>query len=256
MLPFHSLRRIQPGPVTWRNVALRTVPRAPICPLIRATSQSPGAIRSKATSTSTSTAAAVASKPTNELPNAYGPKLCVYHAGTGRITFASCLKLTTLFICAFFGFVVTPAYYQKEGLSVTVARTAVCAVAPLVFVAYITNPMVTFIHIRLPPFVRRSEEMLRRYARSLPPHTELEITTMSLIAKPRVSTVNLSELKPVNKRFGTVNMTRDTTAANAAKEWYKFRAVGNFGVREQSGVSRAPWVWDEINTRVRTKQSC
>lgn len=95
---------------------------------------------------------------------AYGPKLCVYHAGTGRITFASCLKLTTLFICAFFGFVVTPAYYQKEGLSVTVARSKLLPSCSTPFVApvprKVKNDMnLSLIHIytyRMPVFPHRS----------------------------------------------------------------------------------------------------
>lgn len=33
------------------------------------------------------------------------------------------MKLSTLFIFAFFGFIVTPTYYEKEGLSPTVARS-------------------------------------------------------------------------------------------------------------------------------------
>ena len=49
--------------------------------------------------------------------------MCIYHAGTGRTIFLACLKLSTLFIFVFFGFVVTPAYYDKEGFSPTVARS-------------------------------------------------------------------------------------------------------------------------------------
>ncbi|KAI0452474.1 hypothetical protein F5B21DRAFT_332865 [Xylaria acuta] len=208
-------------------------------------------LRFQTTSTRTAGPEAASKPPT---PNhIYGPKLCVYHAGTGRITFLACLKLSTLFIFAFFGFVVTPAYYQKEGLSPTVTRTALCAVVPLVFVAYTTSPFVTFIHMRLPPFARQSEDMLRRYARTLPSHTELEITTMSVIAKPRVSTVKLSDLAPVSRRFGIVNMARDAAADNATRKWYMFRAVGNFNAQRASGTSKAPWVWDAIWNKVNTK---
>lgn len=50
-------------------------------------------------------------------------RLCVYHAGTPRVTFLACLKLSTLFIFAFFGFVVTPAFYEQEGLGATTMRS-------------------------------------------------------------------------------------------------------------------------------------
>ncbi|OTA63995.1 hypothetical protein K449DRAFT_20802 [Hypoxylon sp. EC38] len=176
---------------------------------------------------------------------AYPEKLCIYHAGTGRITFLACLKISTLFIFVFFAFVVTPAYYDREGLSPTVLRTTLSAIAPLVFVGYTTSPFVSFIHMRLPPFARQSEDMLRRFIRTLPPHTELDITTMSFIAKPRTSHVKLSDLRPVSRRFGIVNLTRDTAAENATRKWYMFRAVGDFSAQSNT-VKRAPWVWESI----------
>ncbi|KAI1167044.1 hypothetical protein F5B18DRAFT_603519 [Nemania serpens] len=253
-----SLSGIRLISVTWRNGSIRSVPRfAPLRLLTRARRPIPGSIRFKttpSTSTAQTSGASATANHTAPQPNhVYGPNLCIYHAGTGRITFLACLKLSTLFIFVFFGFVVTPAYYKKEGLSLTVARTALCAVVPLVFVAYTTAPFVTFIHMRLPPFARQSEGMLRRYVRTPPPQTELEITTMSFIAKPRSSTVKLRDLRPANRRFGIVNMTRDTAAENAARKWFMYRAVGNFNAQRASGTSRAPWVWDAIWNHVNAK---
>ncbi|KAI0505791.1 hypothetical protein F5B22DRAFT_491597 [Xylaria bambusicola] len=169
------------------------------------------------------------------------PNHCIYHAGALKITFLGWLKLTSLFLCAFFGFVVTPACYNKEGLSPTVARIAFCAVAPVVVVAYITSPFVTFIRVRLPPFARQSTEAARRYLQNSTSNPVLEITTMSFIAKPRTSVVRISDLVPVNKRFGLVNIARDTAADNAARKWYMFRAVGNFHVPSQNNSER--WLW-------------
>ncbi|KAI1137247.1 hypothetical protein F5Y05DRAFT_84029 [Hypoxylon sp. FL0543] len=186
---------------------------------------------------------------------AYPEKLCVYHAGTGRTTFLACLKISTLFIFVFFGFVVTPAYYDKEGLSPTVLKTTLAAIVPLVFVAYTTAPFVSSIHMRLPPFARHSEDMLRRFAQKLPPHTELDITTMSFIAKPRVSQVKLSDLRPASRRFGIVNLARDTAAENATRKWYMFRAVGEFNAQSNTVTSRAPWVWDSIMNAIEKRQA-
>ncbi|KAL7620227.1 hypothetical protein AAE478_009220 [Parahypoxylon ruwenzoriense] len=184
---------------------------------------------------------------------AYPEMLCVYHAGTGRTTFLACLKVSTLFIFTFFGFVITPACFEKEGLSPTVIRTSLSAIVPMVFVAYVTSPFVTFIHMRLPPFARQSEDMLRRFVRTIPPQTELDITTMSFIAKPRVSRVALSELQPVNRRLGIINYARDTAAENSKRKWYMFRAVGNFNVQHNT-VSRAPWVWESIVNSIKRRQ--
>jgi hypothetical protein len=124
----------------------------------------------------------------------------------------------------------------------------------LIFVAYITSPFVAFVHMRLPPFARQSEEMLRRYIRTIPPQTELDITTMSLIAKPRVSTVRLSELMSVSRRYGIVNLARDTVAENATRKWYRFRAVGNFSVQQTSRTVKAPWAWEMIRDAIVARQ--
>ncbi|KAI0474633.1 hypothetical protein F4859DRAFT_481411 [Xylaria cf. heliscus] len=262
MLLIHlwSLRRARLDLVTRDTLAPRTIPRTiprtvPLhrFPRTRTPSQpwQWHSSRFQTTSTKASGPESVEKLPAPSY--IYGSRLCVYHAGTARITFLACLKLSTLFIFAFFGFVVAPAYYDKDGLSPTVTRTALCAVVPLVFVAYTTSPFVTFIHMRLPPFARQSEEMLRRYARTLSPQTELEITTMSVIAKPRVSRVKLADLAPVNRRLGIVNLARDTAADNATRRWYMFSAVGNFNVQRASGTSKAPWVWDAIWNLVHTK---
>lgn len=117
---------------------------------------------------------------------------------------------------------------------------------PLVFVAYTTSPFVSFIHIRLPPFARQSEEALRRFVQTMSPKTTtLDVTTMSFIAKPRLSRVPVSDLKPANKKLGIVNYTRDTTADNAARKWYMFPAVGNFNI-QANNMQRTPWVWESI----------
>ena len=45
---------------------------------------------------------------TLELPE----RLIIYHAGTGRTTFMAMLKITTLFMGAFFCFIVAPSYIK------------------------------------------------------------------------------------------------------------------------------------------------
>lgn len=116
---------------------------------------------------------------------------------------------------------------------------------PLFFVAWTTSPFVSFIHLRLPPFARQSEAMLRSYFKKAPADIKLEIVTMSTIAKPRVSTVLLSELQPANQRLGIVNYVRDTAVENATRKWYNFRALGKFSIQKPSRA-RQPWLWDVI----------
>lgn len=122
---------------------------------------------------------------------------------------------------------------------------AIAAMGPLVVVGYLTAPFVSFVHMRLPPFARQSEANLRAFVRKLPAQTELEITTMSFIAKPRVSKVMVSDLRPANRRFGIVNYVRDTAAENTTRPWYMFRAVGEFNMQHNRSP-RVRGVWEEI----------
>ena len=125
---------------------------------------------------------------------------------------------------------------------------------PLIFVAYTTSPFVSFVHLRLPPWARQSEEMLRRFVQGLsapasgqgPVVAELELTTMSLIAKPRLSRVAVADLRPASARFGIANYVRDVAAENAARKWYQFRAVGSFSVQSANKMPRFAWVWDAV----------
>src|SRR4051812_21283042 len=45
---------------------------------------------------------------------AYPTRLLIYHSGTGRTVFLGCLKVTTIFIFAFFSLVVAPAHFYAE----------------------------------------------------------------------------------------------------------------------------------------------
>ncbi|KAI1077656.1 hypothetical protein F5B20DRAFT_550901 [Whalleya microplaca] len=253
MLSLNVLRRSQLSPLRRHIINARSAAYH-LSPLSLGQSLRLSNLRFETTSTKGKTQAAPQPPPPPPRKLAYPERLCVYHAGTARGTFLACLKLSTLFIFVFFGFVVTPAYYNEGGLSLTVLRTTLAAIVPMVFVAYATSPFVAFIHLRLPPFARQSEDMLRRFVKSIPPQTELDITTMSFIAKPRTSKVMLSELKPVNRRFGIVNLARDTTAENATREWYRFRAVGNFNV-QMNTAPRVPWAWDNIMTIITKQQT-
>lgn len=123
----------------------------------------------------------------------------------------------------------------------------------------------TSIHVHVPPFARQSRDLLARWARggtssataaststsTLAP-VLLDISTMSPIGKPRTSAVLATDLTPAHRRLGTVNFARDTraaVAADAARPWWRFRAVREFGVAPggggRTGVANG-WVWPEI----------
>ncbi|CAM1504665.1 Fc.00g022560.m01.CDS01 [Cosmosporella sp. VM-42] len=204
--------------------------------------------------------AAVKSGKKFELPE----RLVIYHAGTGRTTFLAMVKVTTLFLGAFFCCIMAPSYYKSEKPKWEIASVAICGVIPIFFVAYITAPFVTHIHIHLPPYARTSRPILERFVRTLPASTDLTLTTMSFIAKPRYSNLKAGDLIPARKRFGIINYVRDTTAENARRRWYNYRAVGKFYVQDKGEVRRARyekkkkdmvdgWIWDAIKEKLGKK---
>ena len=127
---------------------------------------------------------------------------------------------------------------------------ALCGLIPFCFIAYATSPFVSFVHVHLPAYARYSKEILARFAKSPPTSTPIEITTISAIGKPRVSSMVLSDLRPANERFGLGNYVRDTTAANAKRKWYMYRAVGKFNIQQKVGNVREQQIWPDIATTI------
>jgi hypothetical protein len=124
-------------------------------------------------------------------------------------------------------------------------------VIPLVLIHTITAPYVSTIHIRLPVFARASRELLTRWVQSCPPGTALEVTTLNPLGKPRSTVVTIGDLRPVSERFGLVNYTRDTTAENAARPWWRLRAVGKFNVTPGGETKvKEGWVWRDIRSLI------
>ncbi|OTA02187.1 hypothetical protein A9Z42_0025260 [Trichoderma parareesei] len=194
-------------------------------------------------------------------------RLLIYHAGTGRITFLAMVKVTTLFLGAFFTFIVVPGYIKAEKSEWEILGVALCGLIPLFFVAYTTSPFTTQIYIHLPPAARTSRPALERFIHgSLPPSTELTLTTMSAIAKPRYSTMQLGHLRPAKRRFGIVNYVRDAEGAiaeNETRKWYNLRALTKFGVQEVKTDKKKKkakgtkirdlteaWIWDAVKDKI------
>ncbi|KAK7425739.1 hypothetical protein QQZ08_007838 [Neonectria magnoliae] len=197
----------------------------------------------------------------NKKEYAIPERLIIYHAGTGRTTFLAMVKVTTLFLGAFFCFIVAPGYVKAEKPVWETVGIALCGIIPIFFVAAVTSPFVTHIHIHLPAYARASRPILERFVRTLPPTTQLTLTTMSAIAKPRYSSLQAGDLAPARRRrFGLVNYVRDTAPENARRSWYMFRAVGDFYVQEKGPVRRVRyetkkdkvdrWIWDAVKERI------
>nr|CAE76424.1 hypothetical protein [Neurospora crassa] len=173
--------------------------------------------------------------PQLKAPNLeYPERLLIYNAGKGKIIFIALLKLTTVLIFSAFGLFVAPAYIVNGSPLAGVASLFLpsippilheqtsdnfpvftCGLTPFLFLAHSSRPFVAQIHLtKLPPYARLSSDVLLRFARSLPPQSasRLEFVTMSLIGKPRVSSVAISDIRPVPSSqkglFKKVNFVR------------------------------------------------
>lgn len=186
----------------------------------------------------------------------YPENLVIYHAGTARTTFLACLKLSTIFVFLFFNVIVVPNYITAGQPPLTTAGLALCGVIPITLVALITSPFVASVSIRLPIFARQSRDLLERWAKKgVPPETELFITTLSFIGKPRVSRLSIRELEPKRGSLGLVNYVRrgeGLRKENERRKWWMFRAVGKFNITPGGeGRVKGGFVWPEVERAIK-----
>ncbi|KAM7209406.1 hypothetical protein V8F20_000456 [Naviculisporaceae sp. PSN 640] len=212
---------------------------------------------------------------------AYPERLIIYHSGTGKIIFLATLKLTTIFAFVLFDLWALPTFIAGAASIPQSIGIALCGLIPVTFVAYTTAPFVSTIHMHLPQFARVSAQNLERFAKGVPPTTRLDISTLSFIAKPRTSSLTVGDLKPLVakdgkkswRRLGMVNFTRDVSELNANRKWWRFRAVGEFGIQVGGGkkdvkgggkdkvkltanekkLPKSGWVWNVVEEVIRRR---
>ncbi|CAG9988380.1 unnamed protein product [Clonostachys byssicola] len=203
----------------------------------------------------------------NTKEHALPARVLIFHAGTARTTFIALLKVTSLFIGAFFCGIVVPTYIKSEKPVWDTAQVLLCGIVPPIFVAFTTASFVTHVHVNLPSQARASKTVLERFIRSeMPPSTKVTLTTMSFIAKPRQSTMAAGDLLPAKRRFGLINYIRRPDSAaqeNANRKWYMWRAVDKFYIQEgRPGQPRKVryqtpkpdlvqwWIWEAIQQKI------
>ena len=84
-----------------------------------------------------------------------------------------------------------------------------------------------------------------RYSQALPKDAKLELTTMNLIGMPRVTRVNVGDLYPAKKRFGTVNYVRNMNGMSK-RPWYVGRPARLFGIWGGERIAQGKEVWENI----------
>jgi len=116
----------------------------------------------------------------------------------------------------------------------------------MIFVMYTTAPFVTYIHLRLPEFARQSRESLLRYSKHLPRNATIDITTLNIIGRPRVSRMRVADLHPVRSRFSITNYSRGAKGEEMKRPWWAARPIKQFAILAGRGRSREEGVWENV----------
>lgn len=124
---------------------------------------------------------------------------------------------------------------------------------PMLFVAYTTAPLVFYIHLRLPLFARRSRDALMRYSKNLPANARIELTTMKFSSRRRVTSVRVSELKPMRAWLSVANLVRKPPSSTfvPSRAWWMGKPPRKFYVGTERGRSREKGVWANILSHIK-----
>lgn len=114
---------------------------------------------------------------------------------------------------------------------------------PMVFVTYTTAPFVSYVHIKLPAFARRSKEQLVKWIEQVPANTEIDLTTMRFSGRVRVCRMLLSDLKETKARLGVANLARaSNSTVSKSRPWWMGREPDCFYVANDI-VKGRKFVW-------------
>ena len=180
------------------------------------------------------------------------------------------LKVTTIFLFTANVLLVAPTFYSdpnqpawvapagqydSSGVSVGSLHRVLVAAAgavPLLYVTYYAAPFVAFVHIKLPIFARRSREQLLKWAQTVPPNTEVDLTTIKSYGSLRVSRMPISELHPTKARFGIQNLVRVPHLPSTRKRpWWAPKERNLFFVGNDRRKTVETAVWQKALRQIR-----
>ena len=120
------------------------------------------------------------------------------------------------------------------------------------FVGLTTRPFVSFVHIKLPVFARRSKESLFKWAQNIPPETQVHMTTTRFYGGPRVSRMAVEDLRQTKAWLSVANLTRTPPPRTEAakKSWRTPKPVLRFYVGAGKKKAKDFSVWEQALKRV------
>ena len=126
----------------------------------------------------------------------------------------------------------------------------------MLYVSYFAAPFVAYVHIKPPVIARRSKEQLLKWAQSISPNTEVDLTTIKTYGRLRVSRMPLSELHPTKARFGIENLVRVPHFPLVKKRpWWAPKEQKLFFVGNERRKTVETAVWQKALEKIRNVRS-
>ena len=84
------------------------------------------------------------------------------------------------------------------------------------------------------------------------PTTEIDMTTMRVYGRPRVSRMPLSDLRKTKRSFGIANLVRPQKSSKdeVKRPWWMGQPLMEFYVGNERGKSREAFVWQKALERI------
>lgn len=89
-----------------------------------------------------------------------------------------------------------------------------------------------------------------RYLKTLPKTGEVDITTITLIGRPRVQKLQFADLRAVEPRVLNVANFR-TNKVDTTRPWWSGRGQRSYAIGEGKKSVKQGWVWDEVAEAIR-----
>ncbi|OOF97953.1 hypothetical protein ASPCADRAFT_128136 [Aspergillus carbonarius ITEM 5010] len=179
-------------------------------------------------------------------------RILIYHGGTGKTAILGTLRMTTIIIFGVSCFLVAPAFYTDEHPWYLAPAIVIASAFPMLFVTWTSAPYVTFVHLALPVFARRSREATIEYAKNLPQTATLYATTMRATSMPMKSEMRLGDLVPDKSFIRPVSFTNLNPAPT---RWWEGKSPKHFYTDTKSKPGRPsstfyPALWEHVYKQI------
>lgn len=118
-----------------------------------------------------------------------------------------------------------------------------------------TAPFVTYVHLKVPFYARRSRDHLAKFVEKVPQNTEIDLTTIGNFGWPHVYRMPLFELRKAQYMFSAANLRRvpSSLSRTSKRPWWKGNLpakfyVGSERVRRFRGSTLWQRVWEQLKT--------